>query len=260
MDEFPNSVPAVLFRATNGPWNDLRLNAPWSVGYVTTLIETRAFAGKEDWEVFYYESGAERLRLLASLPEADRATLGDFRLAQTDPARIERLPRALKNLNFNFGRSPEELAQKGRILYERMQEVGSKITPEQATGCVRFRVIGETWNGVVLRERATVATLQRHFPTLRFEKTVGEFDHRYAVDYQVFCGETLLTGIQIKPRSYAESNASYLLRARQANAAKSEAYQRAFGCPVLEVLAQSNGEILNAGVVERLRGFFLGEG
>ncbi len=253
MGEFPNPVPPALFRATNGPWNELRLNAPWSVGYVTTLIETRAFDSKEDWESFYYESGAERLRLFANLPETDRATLSDFRLAQTDPARIGCLPWALKNLNFNFGRRPEELAEKGRVLRERIRQLGSEISPEQATDCVRFRVIGETWNGVVLRERNAVATLQRHFPGLRFEKTPGDFDHRRAVDYQVFCGETLRAGIQIKPRSYAESNAPYLVKARQANAAKNEAYRRAFGCPVFEVLAQGNGEILNSGVLERLR-------
>lgn len=115
MDEFPNPVPPALFRATNGPWNALRLNAPWSVGYVTTLIETRPFAVKEDWAAFYYESGAERLRLLAALPKADCATLIDFLLALTNSVGIERLSWSLKKLNFNFGRTPEELAQKGRI-------------------------------------------------------------------------------------------------------------------------------------------------
>lgn len=253
MDEFLNPVPPVLFRATNGPWNALRLNAPWSVGYVTSLVESQPFEAKEEWARFYYESGAERLRRLAALPEADRVTLTDFRLALTDPARIQRLPAALKTLNFDFGRTRDELAEKGRALCQRMKISGTPLSLEQAVACVRFRVVGETWNGVVLRERATVAALQRHLPGLRFEKTPGDFDHRYAVDYQLFREGTLLGGIQIKPASYATSSAPYLVTARQANRAKNEAYCRDFGCPVFDVVAQINGEILNAAVVERLR-------
>jgi len=253
MDEFLNPVPPALFRATNGPWNALRLNAPWSVGYVASLIESRPFAEKTGWRDFYYESGAERLRLLAALPEADRLLLTDFRLALTDPVRIRCLPAALKTLNFDFGRTRDELAEKARLLCQGMETSDTPLSLDQAVACVRFRVVGETWNGVVLRERATVATLQRLMPGLRFEKTPGDFDHRYAVDYQLFREGTLLGGIQIKPASYAASNAPYLVTARRANRAKNEAYQRDFGAPVFDVLASTNGELLNPAVLDRLR-------
>ena len=39
MEEFVNIIAPQKYAATNGPWNDLQLNSPWSVGYVTTLIE-----------------------------------------------------------------------------------------------------------------------------------------------------------------------------------------------------------------------------
>lgn len=253
MDEFVNPVPADRFRATNGPWNELRLNAPWSVGYVTSLIESRTFAAKEEWTHFYYESGAERLNLLARLTEDDRTTLTDFRLAVTNLARIERLPWALKNLNFNFGRTRDELAEKSRVLHERVRQLNAELSPEEAVTCVRFRVVGETWNGVVLRERNAVTVLRSLLPGLRFEKTAGDFDHYYAVDYQMFIGKSLLAGIQIKPRSYLESKAPYLLKARRANAAKNEAYRRNFGCPVFDVVAQTSGEIMNGAVIDQLR-------
>lgn len=253
MDEFLNPVPPAVFRATNGPWNALRLNAPWSVGYVASLVEARAFAEKTEWRDFYYASGAERLRLLAALPEADRAVLTDFRLALTDPGRVQRLPAALKTLNFDFGRTPDELAEKGRALHAHLTRLGQALTVAQAIDCVRFRVVGETWNGVVLRERATVAVLQTHLPGVRFEKTPGDFDHRYAVDYQLFREAQRLGGIQIKPASYAASNAPYLVTARQANRAKNEAYHRDFGVPVFDVLARTSGEILNPAVLDRLR-------
>ena len=253
MDEFLNPVPPTLFRATNGPWNALRLNAPWSVGYVASLVEARAFAEKTEWRDFYYESGAERLRRLARLPAADRALLTDFRLALTDPGGIQRLPAALKTLNFDFGRTPDELAEKGRALHAHLTRLGQILTTAQAIDCVRFRVVGETWNGVVLRERATVAVLQTHLPGVRFEKTPGDFDHRYAVDYELFREGRLLGGIQIKPASYAASKAPYLLTARQANRAKNDAYRRDFGCPVFDVVANTHGEIANAAIIERLR-------
>lgn len=253
MDEFVNPVPPALFRATNGPWNALRLNAPWSVGYVTSLIEARPFAEKTEWRDFYYDSGAERLRRLHELPASDRVLLTDYRLAQTDPARIERLPQALKTLNFDFGRTPDELAEKGRTLHERLAQSGHALTVARAIDCVRFRVLGETWNGVMLRERATVAVLQIHLPALRFDKTPGDFDHRYAVDYELFREAVLVGGLQIKPASYATSNAPYLVKARQANRVKNEAYRRAFGCPVFDVVAETSGEILNVAVLDRLR-------
>lgn len=255
MDEFPNPIPPDLFRRTNGPWNDLRLNAPWSVGYVTSLIEARPFESPEDWARFYEERGRERQHLLAQLPESDRRLLNDFGLARTDSRRIESLPLSLKKLNFDYGRTADELAEKGHCLYERLRLPGTGLTPELATACVRYRVLGETWNGVVLRERNTVATLQRHFPALHFEKTGGEFDHRYAVDYELFQGQTLRAGLQIKPASYVISLAPYLVKARQANAAKNQEYRRTFGCPVFDVIARSDGTLVQPGLLETLRAY-----
>ena len=40
MDEFVLKIDENKFRSTNDTWNRLMLNDPWSVGYVSTLIET----------------------------------------------------------------------------------------------------------------------------------------------------------------------------------------------------------------------------
>ena len=56
MDEFTNKLNTALFESTNALWNDLMLNDPWSVGYVTTLIEMDTFDNKEEWETFYYKT------------------------------------------------------------------------------------------------------------------------------------------------------------------------------------------------------------
>ena len=51
MEEFVNTIDLQKFASTNGAWNDLMLNDPWSVGYVTTLIELKQFKTKEEWEM-----------------------------------------------------------------------------------------------------------------------------------------------------------------------------------------------------------------
>lgn len=54
MDEFILSIDKEKFRSTNAKWNKLMLNDPWSVGYVSTLIETANWKNKEEWETTYY--------------------------------------------------------------------------------------------------------------------------------------------------------------------------------------------------------------
>ena len=49
-DEFKVGIDADLFRSTNDAWNKLMLNDPWSVGYVTSLIESKQWKSKEEWE------------------------------------------------------------------------------------------------------------------------------------------------------------------------------------------------------------------
>ena len=47
MDEFTLLIDEIKFRSTNISWNYLCLNDPWSVGYVSTLIETQPYLSKE---------------------------------------------------------------------------------------------------------------------------------------------------------------------------------------------------------------------
>ena len=61
MDLFQNLIDLNKFKSTNAIWNELKLNSPWSVGYVTNLIESSIFSSKEEWRDYYYNSGKERL-------------------------------------------------------------------------------------------------------------------------------------------------------------------------------------------------------
>ena len=52
MDEFLLTIDKIKFRNTNAAWNELCLNDPWSVGYVSTLVEVHPFNIKKNGKIF----------------------------------------------------------------------------------------------------------------------------------------------------------------------------------------------------------------
>lgn len=248
MDEFILAIDREKFSSTNAKWNALMLNDPWSVGYVSTLIELQSWQSKEEWEDFYYRSGEQRQALLGD----NRELLDDFSLIRTNKAAVNSLPWDVKNLNTQYGRTREDLNKRAEVLYAAVRNNGHELTLEECKECVRFRVICETWNGIILRENNTIRVLMAQFPMLSFEKTSGEIDHTYAVDFEVFRSDTLICGIQIKPQSYTW-NAPYIVKARTANKAKNAAYTKLKGVPVFDIISKTNGEIQSDQVLEKIK-------
>jgi len=246
MEKFENQLDPSKFRSTNSAWNELRLNAPWNVGYVATVIEAKPFSSKEEWERFYYESGRQRNDEIGELPSEIATQLNDKTLPKTDPGRVKSFDKRYKRLNFNRGRTRDQLGEIGQMLYKHVAASGTSISQEECAECVRFRTICETWNGVVIRERNTVETLEREFPDVSFEQTRGEKDHDYAIDYEILVGDQVACGIQIKPVSYKKRLwVPYLKRAHQANKRKHRAYERDYGCKAFYIYSESSGEIVN---------------
>lgn len=239
-NEFILGIDAEKFRRTNFSWNKLMLNDPWSVGYVSTLIETREWTSKEDWENFYYKSGEQRKALLGS----NANLLNDYTLQLRNKSVIYGLPWNVKNLNYQYGRTKDDLLAKAKTLGEEVQKFGLNLTTDELFECVRFRTICETWNGIILRENNTVKTIQNMFPSLTVKKTDGEVDHDYAVDYELYSGDKLVSAIQVKPKSYL-GNAPYLRKACMANASKYAAYKELHNVDVVTVISKTNGEIIN---------------
>ena len=247
MEEFVLGIDRDKFSSTNGMGNSLMLNDPWSVGYVSTLIELQSWQSKEEWEEFYYRSGEQRQALLGD----NRDPLDNFSLIRTDREAVNKLSWDVKNLNTQYGRTKEDLKRKAEVLYASVRNNGHGLTLEECEECVRFRVICETWNGIILRENNTIGVLTARFPMLSFEKTSGEIDHRYAVDFEVFRAGSLICGIQIKPQSYTW-NAPYIAKARTANKAKNVAYSKLKGVPVFDIISKTNGEIQSIKVLEQI--------
>lgn len=122
MEEFVNTIAPQKYAATNGTWNDLQLNNPWSVGYVTTLIELQQFTSKEKWEEFYYKSGEMRNKKLKMLSPEEQTIAEDYTLVRRGPGSINKLSWEIKNINYQMGRTKEQLDAKGRELYHHMQK------------------------------------------------------------------------------------------------------------------------------------------
>ena len=248
MEEFVLPIDSDKFRSTNAKWNELRLNDPWSVGYVSTLIELQEWKSKEEWEQFYYNSGAERAMLMGN----NVNLLEDYLLTLTNSAKVASLPWNIKNLNTQYGRTVSDLQRRAQTLFNAVKNNGYGLTVEECFQCVRFRVICETWNGIILRENNTIDDLKRMFPSCDFHKVSGEIDHTYAVDFEVRCNGKLICALQIKPKSYMW-NAPYIQKARYANTQKNASYSNKYGVPVWNVISTSKGVIQNDDVISKIR-------
>ena len=249
MELFTHEMDLELFRSTNAAWNQMRLNAKWSVGTMAELIQQQSFTSKEEWMRYYYESGQERLRLIASLSEEDRVIVLSSKMPRV-------VREDLKLLNTHYGRTPEELDRKGAQLYEEMVKQNPAITLELCQQAVHYRVIGETWNGVVVRERRAISELSRQLcqwgvQTGELRKTPGDFDYQYEVDYELFVNQRRRIGLQIKPDSY-RAYTPYLEQAKRINLYKNEQYYATYQTPVLYVYANSKGQITNRSEVESI--------
>lgn len=250
---FRLNIDTSKFRATNAVWNHLCLNDPWSVGYVSTLIEKQSFATKEAWESYYYESGKKRQAALLQLDSSLQKTLNNGLLKRENPQLIRQIPFKYRQINTQFGRTKADFEEKAKSLQKHCH---IELTTMEAIECVRFRVICETWNGIIVRERATIQTLQRHFPQIEFRVSDGERDYQYAIDYELFLHNQLLGAIQIKPKSY-QGNQSYLQKAKNANQRKHQAYFNAHKRNVRYIFANHQGEILNTDdFLEKLKKYY----
>lgn len=242
MEEFVNEMRRFQFQLTNSYWNDLELNKCWSVGMITDLISRRSFRSKEEWVSFYYESGNERLGELSRL-SIDEQYVAKYRIKPNGVAG------KLSRLNSRYGRTREALDFKGSVMYEIMKQDGHDITLEECQYAVRYRVLGETWNGLILREKNTANSIQNLFNTLGYGnlsvvKASPEIDSAYEVDFEVYNYDKLLFGVQVKPKTYLKDT-PYLRDIKVVNEEKNRMYFEHFGSFVFYIYSETNGKILN---------------
>lgn len=248
MDLFENSVSKNKFQSTNDLWNKLKLNTGWSVGYVSNIIKSK-FKCKEEWKEYYFKTGIERQEKLKKLPIWEQNALNDIT--------INKYKGDNAYLNYDFGRTKEEIANKGLILYKHIVDSGNplKITEEECMLIAFFRVVCETWNGIAVREYNTRDYIEKYFKDrgiiISLVDTSGRFDYSFGVDFEVYHEGNIECGLQVKPPSY-NSDKDYLKVAKNINENKNTKYKEQFNRDVLYVYSKTDGEICNKEILTSL--------
>jgi len=118
-----------------------------------------------------------------------------------------------------------------------------KIDLVTAKKYVHFRVIGQTWNGMI-NEENIIKELEKEYLNIYFLKTEYEKDEQYFTDWEAWHRKTLLFGIQIKPISYSKMFTPYQLKAKENHKKQSDKYSKKYGVPHI-IIYYENKKIHN---------------
>lgn len=246
------------FRSTNNPWNDLNLNAGWSIGLITKIVGANSFQSFEEWENYYFETAQKRQSLLKKAVPASRQRLMDLRSVFTPTKPFKRgLTRYEVDINEAHGRTMEELTFIAKCLHEEVVKRGNPygLTEEDCMNHVYIRVVDEAYIGIQ-REVNTIKTLAKHYPELVFSFTEADKDRHYAIDAEVFDQSgKLLCGLQIKSAFFNRGKTRAMKSAQSFNLKKHEQYANRFGVPAYFVHSTVEGDIQNNETFERLDQF-----
>ncbi len=254
MTLFENPVLPQQSEKLESMWQGLHLQDPWSVGKLSNIFELRAFDQRQDWVEFYYRMGEMRVKELSRLTHDEVEVLENDLLASYDAEIIENLSWQLKNINYQNGRTKEQLQKKADTLHKYAMKNGVECTFQQCFEVIQYAVMGVTWNEAAIRAENTVSTLKKRFPFITFDKKDGKFDRKYAVDYELYKKQRLVCGIQIKPASYFRSFSPYIKRAKAIAAIKNQDYRQQHGSSVFDVISDTEGTILNHTIFESIEG------
>ena len=114
---------------------------------------------------------------------------------------------------------------------------------------VHYRVIGQTWNGMLIEENV-IRELEQTFLNIMFVKTPYQIDEQYFTDWEAYYmnslvkGKVLLFGIQIKPLSYEKMNSPYQMKAKENHQKQADAYKEKFKVPHI-IIYYDNKQIHN---------------
>lgn len=246
------------FRSTNNPWNELNLNAGWSIGLIVKIVGAESFYSFEEWENYYFESAQKRQSLLKNAVPASRQRLMDLRSVFTSSNQFKQgLTRYEVDINEAHGRTLEELAFIAKCLHEEVVKRGNpfELTEEDCMNHVYIRVVDEAYIGIQ-REVNTIHTLSNHYPDLTFVFTEADKDRHYAIDAEVFdVSGKLLCGLQIKSAFFNRGKTRAMKSAQTFNLKKHEQYNKRFGVPAYFVHSTVEGDIQNNETFQHLDRF-----
>ncbi len=243
------------FKATNQLWNTLKCNSIYNIGCLCDLIKEKPFDNVSAWVDYYFESGNKRLEEINKLEdEGDREKL---------MSGIKVADKKLNKLLYSYGRTYNEIIAIAELLYNNTSGLNNTYSLDECISITFTRLFIETWNGIIEREKQTEKQILKNLKNkdiaITLIDTQGEFDNKYAVDFEVYYKGCIICGIQVKPNNYRLSNAPYLLTARAINTAKNNLYTQKFDREVLYVYSDTpktksnkNYEICNTEIYEQI--------
>jgi len=226
----------------------LGLNKSWEIGNLSSIIKQKSFKCKEDWYGYYFESGEKRLIEIEKLNETEKELLNNDHPTENKKLNI---------LNFNYGRTKKEIAEKGVILFNALEKEGNphQLTKKECMYIAFYRIICETWNGIMCREMNTIDYLTNQLNKYGYEvfliDTSGRFDACYGVDFELYHEGYIVCGIQIKPISYTKNNVG-LKKSIELNHVKNNNYSHKFNRKVHYIYSKQNGYIENQEIIEEI--------
>lgn len=243
------------FRWTNDVWNELNLNAGWSIGLITKIVDDKQFESFKEWESYYFETGQIRQERLKRAIPTTRVRLIDLRAVYKDPQTFKKgLTNYEVDINEAHGRTMDELKGLARVMHEEIIKRGNPydLSEEDCFTHVYIRVLDESYIGIQ-REVNTTKTLEKAYPELLFKPTPARKDKYYAVDVEVvdLTGK-LLCGIQIKSPYFKNGKTNAMLNAKDYNLKKHGNYYRTFDVPAFFVQSTVEGEIVNKEIFQIL--------
>lgn len=245
----PPPVGYKALRSSNQIWNSLGLNTAWSVGMVSRLIKNQKFSYYNSWEDHYFRSGFERSRIILSRYKDSEFELNFIPLNYKSLS--ENHSREIQQLQFNYGRVPSILLNRALILKSGLKQQNIDIPLNDSFDIVKYRVLGETWNGIYIREHNLSTELIERYPNFVFRSSSGAVDYDFAVDLEIYQKGVLRCAIQVKPKSYAGGQ-DYIVKAKQKNAQKNLLYENKYSVKVLTILCDEQGDILQDESFNRL--------
>ncbi len=210
MSESKKRIPREKERVLNPIVERHRLCGPNSVGQVTDLILSDNFKEKSEWEDFYLKSGEIRKNLIEKQSKEMKKTA---------------LKKFISSINKKYGRTEEELKEKGKKLFEwipeeierlnKALEVLGKIDLSDCQECIKQYVLDNTWEGIIKTENAVVEKLKK-IGVKKIIKTEGDVDTKMGIDREIFSDDgKKKIGVQIKP---SNSRGTPLIDAHNKNA------------------------------------------
>ena len=242
MDLFINYLPKNIYKFLNSIWTDMHYGSPHIIGLLFSMVEETAYPSWKKWEEHYYLSGNQRIELLQRLSE-------DFKERALNPGRFSKkeISWPIYEVNYFHGRTKNEVFNIAKSLHNNSHRSfpDLDISFSETLEFVRFKIIGEPWNQLLIRYTRTVSELRNMVPQIQIKRAKIEFVKNYGFQGLITKNDKPRAGIQVKSAGWLKQ--FNLLRNQIRNSEeKVNAYKEEFGTEVFTFFSRLDGFIVNS--------------